>query len=339
MVDFSMIGEHTLTLAGVTTEYVERVRNITLPTWADRIAHLDDQSMADSHVYPIPEGGMDDLMEVPAGGESSFASLSVSNVVCPSTRKTTGFTCDRRMLLNAANTNNILNMSARSLEKVRKYWVSTFLSILNGGHDTYTSRDGKYLFAADHVLGEVSGVSNIGSIALDELGVTSAGLPGAPSPEALAAAAIEAIVSLRAIKNGPGDQDFVSDTNNSFYCLFPAQWLRPASQAFGVASNAQLISGMLQKLGAAVPDSLGQEFMINYACVPGLTAADTFFVFPDDTSEKPLLRRQNSLSVEDFGYDSEVAKRTGLAQWLVELYGGAAPFYFERIYRATLTAS
>lgn len=335
---FQFTGDHSITAAGVTTQYVEALTNVSLPYWLESLCHFDDMSMSSVQNYPVPEGQNGDLQLTPPGSESQFLDTTFKDVVIPNQRYTTGFRCDRKWLLNPQNTSSIIQRASSSLEAVRKFWIKTVLRMLNLGATSVTSRDGKLLFATDHIIGDVTGIANTANLSLTTLGAAVSGSPTNPSPEDLHLAATQAIVNTIGIKNGPGDEDYVNISNQSFHLLLPLAWMGAAKKAFGETASAQLISGILSKLGGAQIDSNSPEYNITYSCLPGLSAADTFFLYPTDTTEKPIIRRQTSLDVSEFGYDSELAKSSGLAAWLVEMWGGSGPFYFERIYRAKLVA-
>lgn len=336
---FQFINEQSLTAAGVTTQYIDRLRNISLPPWLQELTYFDDTSMSYVQGYPIPEGQLGDLEETPAGSEAGFTSVAIKNVTVPNKRHTTGFMCDRQWLNNPQNTAAILDQSGRSLEAVQKFWVKRALNVINNGESTVTSeRDSKYFFATDHIIGDVTGVSNLSTISLAALGAAVSGTPSNPSPEDVALLVTEAIVNMMLIKNGNGDEDYVNANNNVFRALFPLKWMGAATKAFGDIMSAQFIASVLSKLGVNQVSTEMPEMVVKYSCLPGLTATDAFYVFPTDTTEKPIVRRQTKMSVEEFGYDSEFARGTGMAKWLVELIGGSAPFYFERILKAKVTA-
>lgn len=336
---FEFLNEQSLTAAGVTTQYIDALRNVTIPVWLQELTYFDDMSLSSVQGYPVPEGELSDMQEVPIGAEVEFSDVSIKNITVPAKYYATGFRCPRAWLLNPELANNIVAQASKSLEAVRNFWVKRALAILNNGDTSIRSeRDGKLFFANDHVIGDVTGVDNTSTISLATLNASNTGTATNPSPEALSEIVTKAIVDLMLIKNGTGDEDYVNGNNNTFRVLLPLQWMQSATKAFGDVMSAQFIAGVLSKLGVNQLASDMPEMVIKYSCLPGLADNDELFVFPTDTSEKPILRRQISTEVEEFGYDSEYAKSSRMAKWIAGLTGGSAPFYFERILMATVTA-
>lgn len=196
----------------------------------------------------------------------------------------------------------------------REHWFDLLTELINNGHQQ-ACYDGQFFFDTDHVVGDSGTMDNDITIDISTLPAQVHGTVSDPSPEEMKRSILRAVKQLMTFKDDRGRS--INKTARSFTIMLPVD-LWEAGVEGVINPDVRGDRNILQNLPG---------FSFEPVANPDLSAADTFFVFRNDGTQKAFIRQSETeadikakAEGSDFEFDND-AHQYGIDAWRNAAYG------------------
>lgn len=327
MPNITLTPQQLLAVEGIDFSFRERMSNLILPSWVDKMFWHNSTSTMEVEPYVVTEGNAN-WRETPEGGNYELGDVKLNPILVANKRFVKALQI-KYSQIQYDKYDEVMMMAESVASSTEDLWMQLVMNTINNAGTTL-AYDGATFFSTAHKLGNQVNQSNLITIDISALPTSEHGTgPTAPSPAELRQSVSKVISGLRQIKRGAEDRP--NEWKRQFHVMLPESFAPQAEAAFTNENLAAVLAETFVTLGATgARYSSDDRVGITYSCVPSLSLTDSFIVSVVDTPEKPFMRQTKESRIDHLDQNSDQWKKYDILEWIAKQWCGVSNFNWYR---------